>query len=314
MSKEVKVASLTILAGVILFVGVRFLKGIAIFSNINTYYVVYNDIDGLKTSNPVILNGLPVGRVSHIDILQDQNNKLLVTMEIKDNLIIKDKTVALLTDPDLLGDKAIALTIKGNSIAESGDTLVSKIDKGLTGVLEAKANPIIEALDSTLTSLNAMLKEYKGMGENVQKTVDNAAVITGKVAQIDVRDLQTSLKNLKVMSEEMAAVSKDLKPLSEKMNAIADSVQTIPMGEISNELQTSLVKLDNILKAIDEAEGSLGLLVKDEKLYNDLDQTVKDLDKLFVDLRENPKRYVHFSLFGKKDKSAKKEKDNDDAE
>ena len=305
MSKEVKVASITILAGIILFIGVRFLKGIDIFSNVNTYYVIYDDIDGLKTSNPVILNGMPVGRVSNINILQERNNKLLVSLEISKDLAIRNKTVALLTDPDLLGDKAISLTITGNNIAESGDTLVSRIDKGLTGLLESKANPIIEALDSTLNSLNSVLKEYQGMGENVQKTVENASIITGKVAQINISDLQASLSNLKKMSSDMTEVSTELKPLAVKMNAVADSVNTIPMGEISANLQTSIAKLDKILKSIDEADGSLGLLVNDKELYNNLDQTVKDLDKLFVDLREHPKRYVHFSLFGKKDKAPK---------
>ena len=314
MSKEIKVALITVLAGVILFFGVRFLKGIDVFSNVNTYYTIYQKIDGLQVSNPVILNGLPVGRVSKIEILQERNNQLLVSLEINDELVIKDQTEALLTDPELLGDKAIALNIKGNNNLASGDTLASVIDEGITGLIEEKANPIIEALDSTLYSLNSMLKEYKGMGENVQATMANAAAITDKVKRVRMDEINGAISNFRQVSADLAKASKDLEPLAENVSAVSDSLKEIPIKQLAAEVQETNDRLKSILKSIDESEGTAGLIVNDKALYNDLDQTIKDLDKLFIDLRENPKRYVHFSLFGRKDKSKKKNKQNQDSE
>ncbi len=314
MSKEIKVALITVLAGVILFFGVRFLKGIDVFSNVNTYYTIYQKIDGLQVSNPVILNGLPVGRVSKIEILQERNNQLLVSLEINDELVIKDQTEALLTDPELLGDKAIALNIKGNNNLASGDTLASVIDEGITGLIEEKANPIIEALDSTLYSLNSMLKEYKGMGENVQATMANAAAITDKVKRVRMDEINGAISNFRQVSADLAKASKDLEPLAENVSAVSDSLKEIPIKQLAAEVQETNNRLKSILKSIDESEGTAGLIVNDKALYNDLDQTIKDLDKLFIDLRENPKRYVHFSLFGRKDKSKKKNKQNQDSE
>jgi len=308
MSKEIKVALLTILAGVILFIGVRFLKGIDVFNNVNTYYTIYEDIDGLKASNPVILNGLPVGRVSKIDILQNRGNKLLVTLEIDESLVIKDRTEALLTDPDLLGDKAIALTIEGNQILQSGDTLISIIDKGMMGLIEEKANPIIESLDITLNSLNKTLKEYEGMGENVQAIVVNASAITSELRKVQIAEINASIANFRKVSDELAKASSELQPLAANMNSLSDSLKEIPIKQLAAEVQETNNKLKNILGAIDNAEGSMGLLMKDKALYNDLDQTVRDLDSLFIDLRKYPKRYVHFSLFGKKDKPPKEKK------
>jgi len=314
MSKEIKVALITVLAGVILFFGVRFLKGIDVFSNVNTYYTIYQKIDGLQVSNPVILNGLPVGRVSKIEILQERNNQLLVSLEINDELVIKDQTEALLTDPELLGDKAIALNIKGNNNLASGDTMASVIDEGITGLIEEKANPIIEALDSTLYSLNSMLKEYKGMGENVQATMANAAAITDKVKRVRMDEINGAISNFRQVSADLAKASKDLEPLAENVSAVSDSLKEIPIKQLAAEVQETNNRLKSILKSIDESEGTAGLIVNDKALYNDLDQTIKDLDKLFIDLRENPKRYVHFSLFGRKDKSKKKNKQNQDSE
>jgi phospholipid/cholesterol/gamma-HCH transport system substrate-binding protein len=304
VSNEVKVAALGIVGLVILYFGVRFLKGVDMFTQTNTFYVVYENIDGLKVSNPVILNGYPVGRVKNILLKQgDGNVRIVVEMEIGKEIQFSEETIALLTDPSLLGDKAIELKIgAGKRILQEGDTLKGEVNRGLTDQLLEKASPMLNNLGTMLENVNSLLVEYKGMGEKVQVTMENAASFTAKANQLNVQQVNQILADFKKISTELAILSKDLQPMMAKLNSLTDSLNAVPMGSIAEDLGVTLQKLQTTLDAINATEGTIGALMNDKRLYEDLDQTLISLDSLLVDFREHPKRYVHFSVFGKKDK------------
>ncbi|MBX2842883.1 MAG: MCE family protein [Flammeovirgaceae bacterium] len=304
MSKEFKVGILTVIAGVILYGGVRFLKGIDLFSDTNVYFAYYENIGGLQPANPVLLNGMSIGRVLAIEIVPENNNKVLVSLEVADNIQIGDQTVAMLTDPGLLSDKAVELKINTvNGYLESGDTLRSEVDNGIMDILEEKAFPIINTLDSTLASINILVKGFDGIGDELKGTL---AITRNKMASVNTHELNGTLRNFRKTSENLVKMSEDLKPLAGKLNTLADSLNEAPIKSLATEMNATMANLNTTVQKINNAEGSLGLLINDKKLYEDMDQTVRDLDSLLVNLRNHPNRYVQFSVFGKKDKEKKK--------
>jgi len=305
ISKEIKVATLAIIAGVILYFGVRFLKGTEVFSTNNTFYVVYESVDGLAASNPVLINGLPVGYVDRIDLLQQKNNQLLVSLKIDEKIIIGDSTAAVLTTSDLLGSKAIILDIKNiNQPLNEGDTLVAKKDVGIAELVQAKTLPIIDQLDTTITKINFLLSAFVRDTSSVSNALENVEQTTFEVESLvteNRRGMNIIINNLQQLSEVLADNKQGIGPLMVKLNNLADSLNDIQIQSTVQKLDRTLANLESITRKVEQQEGTLGKLVSDDSLYVNLNQTVADLDSLLIDLKANPKRYVRFSIFGGKD-------------
>lgn len=301
-SKEVKVGVITLLALVTLYFGVKFLKGVELLSSNRTYYAIYPQISGLKISNPVILNGYPVGRVSMIKLIPERGYSMLVGLEITAEVLIGDRTVAYLTDPALLGDKAIKLEIDqtGGYLAD-GDTLIGKIDKGITGILQERALPILSTIDSTSDIVNALLKEYSGTGPVVKNTIESTNQLIGtlnqKMGQLNVAEINQTIANVRMLTDTLAMVSKELAPVMKDLNAITDSLNQVPIVAISQDLQKTVNNLNDVVVLLKQQEGTAGMLLNDKELYEKLTKTVTDLDALLIDLKENPKKYINVSVF-----------------
>jgi len=299
------VATLAIIAGVILYFGVRFLKGTEVFSTNNTFYVVYESVDGLAASNPVLINGLPVGYVDRIDLLQQKNNQLLVSLKIDEKIIIGDSTAAVLTTSDLLGSKAIILDIKNiNQPLNEGDTLVAKKDVGIAELVQAKTLPIIDQLDTTITKINFLLSAFVRDTSSVSNALENVEQTTFEVESLvteNRRGMNIIINNLQQLSEVLADNKQGIGPLMVKLNNLADSLNDIQIQSTVQKLDRTLANLESITRKVEQQEGTLGKLVSDDSLYVNLNQTVADLDSLLIDLKANPKRYVRFSIFGGKD-------------
>lgn len=298
-------ATLAIIAGVILYFGVRFLKGTEVFSTNNTFYVVYESVDGLAASNPVLINGLPVGYVDRIDLLQQKNNQLLVSLKIDEKIIIGDSTAAVLTTSDLLGSKAIILDIKNiNQPLNEGDTLVAKKDVGIAELVQAKTLPIIDQLDTTITKINFLLSAFVRDTSSVSNALENVEQTTFEVESLvteNRRGMNIIINNLQQLSEVLADNKQGIGPLMVKLNNLADSLNDIQIQSTVQKLDRTLANLESITRKVEQQEGTLGKLVSDDSLYVNLNQTVADLDSLLIDLKANPKRYVRFSIFGGKD-------------
>ncbi|WPP53391.1 MlaD family protein [Catalinimonas niigatensis] len=305
VSKEVKVATLAIIAGAILYLGIRFLKGAEVFSNNNAYYVVYESVDGLTASNPVLINGLPVGYVDKIDLLQQRGHKLLVTLKIDENIIVGNSAVAVLTTSDLLGSKAIILNVGDiRQPLNEGDTLIAEKEVGIAELVQAKTLPIVDQLDSTITSLNFILSAFARDTSSITNALDNVEGITLEAESLlseNRRGLGTIITNLSILSETLTDDQQGVAPLMAKLNALADSLNQLELQATVQKIDQTMSNLQAITQKIQEKEGTLGKLVNDDSLYVNLNQTVADLDSLLVDLKENPKRYVRFSIFGGKD-------------
>jgi phospholipid/cholesterol/gamma-HCH transport system substrate-binding protein len=306
------VGLLALVSGVILYLGFNFLKGSDFFSPNNNYYVVYDNIGGLTESNTVMLNGWAVGRVKKIELLQDQGNKLRVTLDINKDVILTDSTAAVLASSSVLGGKAISLTIgNGKRVLQDEDTLIAATEKNLSEMINEKITPITENVDTALVNLNVLIKKFQAMSGNIDATLVNlratSSTLNSTLAQ-NQRAIQGIASNLHTLSASMNDPQTGVRPLLGKFNSFADTLSQMQLAQTVERTNRSIDNLNQMLTQINQGQGSLGKLTKNDSLYNNLNQFAANLDALVVDLKANPKRYVSISVFGRKEKKPKEEK------
>lgn len=307
MSKETKVAILAIISIGLAYLGFTFLKGSDLFSSSNDYYVTYDHIDGLVASNPVMLNGLSVGRVKEIRIEQEKGNRLLVVLNIQKDIKLTDSTVAILADGGLLGGKTIYLKIgKGNPLPNEGQLLSAK-EVGLSALLKEKALPVLSNADSLVMTISRVTAKFNDTGVILNQLLKNADASLGRTTMAinttlaeNQENLKGLMANLKTLSGDLVQTQRQLPQLLTKANTLVDSLNALRLGETLNKAQLAVNSLQKMISNIEAGNGNLGKLTKDEALYHNLNRMVVDIDKLLYDFRQTPKRYVHFSLFGKK--------------
>ncbi len=311
MSKEFQVGLLAVVSITLLYFGFNFLKGVDVFKKTKKYYALYQNIDGLTSSNPVIINGLSVGRVSHIEILQSKDNLVSVEIGIDSKINLNYGTIARLVNTDFLGSKAIELIMieKNGSTYNDGDTLESEIDAGITEFLKQSAGPVADNIGTTISRINSILEGFQGNSEKISATLVNIEKMTANVSQnlpLMENKYYDLMDNLNKNSEQLNQVMIDLTPVLKNAAQFTDSLKILELSKTLGKAQLMLDNLNASLEGLKEGEGSLGKLMKDDSLYIYMSHTARDLDLLMLDFQENPRRYVHFSMFGKKDKSDKK--------
>ena len=306
-SNELKVGFLALITFLILYFGFNFLKGNDLFTKSNLYYVEYENVDGLQVSNSVMLNGIEVGKVKEIKLLPEKGNKILVTLRLNKNLNVKDQTSVTLADGALLGGKILLINVAGSKPLEEGGYLKGTTEIGLTTLLKERAIPVISNADSLLISFRSISKRFEKTGDYLNALLKNSnetvVGLNGSVNGLmtDNRENLAQIStNLKLLSSDLVETEKQLKPLMGKFNTIADSLKALQLGRTVNELNASLSSVKKIVKSLEEGKGSAGKLLKNDSLYVSLNKTLVNLDKLLLDFRLQPKRYVNISVFGKK--------------
>ncbi|MET3979955.1 phospholipid/cholesterol/gamma-HCH transport system substrate-binding protein [Mucilaginibacter sp. UYP25] len=310
ISNETKIGALTAVAITVLILGYSFLRGNDVFSSSNKFYAIYRSVEGLTVSKPILVNGFQIGRVSKMQLGGD--GRTTVEFKVDKQYNIPDNTLAKLESTDLLGGKAIVFEL-GNSMkyAETQDTLRADIQGSLAESLQPiqkKAEVLITKVDSALGSIN------KIMNPNFQKNVDRSfasianslQTLEGTTKKIDaIVGAQSSHIN-SIMANADAA-SSNLKVSTGNLNGISANFE-----KFSTDLANSNIKgtLENANKAMGElqttvgkinsGQGSLGLLMNDTKMYDNLNTASGNLNNLFIDIKAHPSRYVNFSVFGKK--------------
>ena len=309
MNKEVKVGIIGVIGLVFFYLGSNFLKGIDFFSPINRYYALYENVDGLIVANPIIVNGFTVGRVSDIKILQNRENKILVSMDIDEGLVIGSNSKATLSSNDFLGSKAIVLTIGDitNPIDE-GDTINSEIAGGLSELLE-KATPITDNLGVTISRLNDILSSLRGSGDMITNTLGNLNdVLTNTNDLIDNNEetLTNTLSNLNNLTEDLSQKLKDIDPIIEGANNMISNFNKVDFESTFNQIDILLTSVNGVFDNLESGDGgTLSLLLSDDSLYNNLNKTAFDLDKLLKHINENPKHF--FAPLGKSRKKIERD-------
>lgn len=311
MSKEFKVGIFAVITGAILYLGFNYLKGIDFFSPTNKYYAIYDNIDGLNVSNPVIVNGFSVGRVSHISIIQELDNKILVQLDVDENVILGDSTVATLTNSDFLGSKAILLDIGDISVPlSSDDTLISHIDKGIAEFLES-AQPLTDNLGITIRRINEILLGLEGAGEGVKDVLTSLEGTLNNVNGLineNRGSIRGTLRGLNELSRNINHKVEQLDPILDNATQTLEKVNALELEQTLQNLNELLTTLNMLVTDINDGKGSMGKILKEDTLYNNLNKALIDLDKLLIHFNENPKHFM--APLGKKKKKIDKELGN----
>ena len=307
LSKEVKVGILAVVALVLLFVGFKFLKGIDFFDPSATYYVVYDEIDGLAVSNAVEINGYRVGRVKEIKLMQNgAQTSMLVGLEIDNDLVLYQGTEAILKDGGLLGTRSIMLNIQGNGrVLQPEDTLQAVIDKSLAEMIRDRADPIVAEIDTTLTRVNNILGDLSRSGGKVDRTMgemEETATSLKYIVMENRRDINAITTNLRALSATLSDPQTGLAPFMMKMNQVADSLNDMQLKQTVANANQAVQNLQAITQSLQNGQGSLGKLLNHDSLYVNLNQSTESLNALLQDIQANPNRYIdlRFSLFGGK--------------
>lgn len=296
-TKEVKISLVAIAAVVALFFGMNFLKGLTVFSNTTTYRMLFSNLKGLSNSTPIYADGYKVGTVTDIDYDYENNGNITVEAEIDPQLRIPAGSTAMI-ESDLMGNIKVTLLLANNprERIEAGGVIPGVEENGAMKQMQAMV-PAVQAmlpkLDSIMASLNKLLADPA-----IAATLHNAATISS--------NLTTSTVELNTL---MATLNKEMPTMMSKANSTLSNTETLTGNLAKVDIEGTMARvnktLDNveqITTAINNREGSLGLLIYDKGVYNHLNATMRDADSLVVDLKSHPKRYVHFSVFGKKDK------------
>jgi phospholipid/cholesterol/gamma-HCH transport system substrate-binding protein len=309
---EIKIGALIVVALGLLYFGLNYLKGSDIFSKARFYYAVYDRIDGLTRDNPIMLNGAKIGRVTGVDLMPSLGNKVLVKMEIQlEDLLIPDSTRAIIVNQDLLGSKAINLEFPINGKFDiNGDTLIPGIEKEISQVVEESLAPIQAKIERLVDESSDLVAHVKITVNTINETVHTAETAIGTIqhatVSIDTMITQQS-KKLSAVLNNVTAITSNLKANSENINNILENIATISdsltRANYATAIQnasSALAQFDSLITSINNGQGSLGMLVTDDKLYRNLEQAAIEIDKLAEDIRRNPKRYV--APLGKKNK------------
>lgn len=308
-NKEFVVGLFVAISLVLLYFGFNFLKGIDFFASTNKYYAVYDNVDELTVSNPVLVSGFAVGRVSYIRILQDQDNKVLVEIDINSDIVLNDSTKAILSS-DFLGGKSLLLDIgHGKDVVAPGDTILSEAAKGLFDVFTETAEPVADNVQSTLRRLNTVL-------DNLTKNSEHLDTLFLKLANTPVYFNRTILNansridelvvDIKKVTENLNGTLRDLKPTLANFKTLSDSLKRIELNKTIKQTQKTLAGLDETLKKLQSGDNTAGRLMTEDSLYVNLNTMLLNLDSLIKHFNDNPKHFM--APLGKSSKKVEKDR------
>jgi len=305
LSKEIKTAIL-VLSGVLLFIFIfYYLKGENLLDSSKKITAIYDNVEGLAPSAAVTINGHKIGKVQSIKFTNDRSGKLSVIMLIDNDFEFSINSKAQLYEAGLIGGKAIAIipAFDGAPAVKSGDFLATDVKPGLTELVNQRLTPLQEKIEIMMVNADSLLI-------NLNDVFD---VKTKKNIQRSISELSGTIASFKSTSEALNGMLVDNKSaigetltnfnkISSDLTTLSTSLAASDLDSIMANLKSTIVNFDQLLSRIEKGEGSVGKLMKDEAIYNNLEGATKQLEELLEDMKLNPKRYVHFSLFGKKAK------------
>ena len=319
LSKEFKIGIVVVFAIAAFIWGVSFLKGSNLFSDKYFLYAVYPKIDNLIPSNPIQINGYKIGQIKSISLIEKGGkNQVLVKFIITEDIEIPRNSSARIVSTDLLGTKVVEVLFSSNKeFVKNGDTLVAETEptlkesfNGQLGPLQHKVENLISSVDTVMGVVNQVLN-YKTR-ENINQSFESVrkAIFSLEQTAYKLDDMVASekpkvsslLNNLNGITSNLNKNEQKITNILYNFSNLSDSLAKTQLKSAVTNADNTLKELNNLLAKINEGQGTIGKLAKNDSLYNNLNKSADDLDKLLKDLKENPKRYVHFSLFGRKEK------------
>ena len=302
LSKEIK-AAFFVLTTILLFIfGFNFLKGSSLLDRQKTIYAVYDEVDGLLVGANVMINGLSIGNVTELDFLPN-STKILVTLKVKDKLNFSSKSTASIYETGVLGGLAISIepVFERESIVKTGDTLNSSVRPGLTELINRQIEPLSRQLQSTITSVDSIftgasnvlnrqtqeeIKESINVLTSAIKAINNSSIIIEETLTSKSSQINNTLDNFEKISSNLSEVSYEL--------------NSFGLSDLLSNLEVSVDGISSVVNKLDSNNSTIGKLINEDEVYNNLNSSIESLNNLITDIKENPKKYIHFSVFGRK--------------
>lgn len=304
LSKEIKTGILAIGAILLLIFGYSFLKGTNLFENHREFFVKYQNVEGLAIAAPVTINGLTVGKVQNISFANEKGI-LVVKFSVEKDFDFSKNSIVRIYSTGLIGGKSLGIfpQYDAANIAKSGDTLVGDIEDGMLTAVTKALGPLEKKVGNTLATVDTLL-------HNVNDIVDENTRENLKEAIINLNKTLTSFSGVSENLNHILATNTgkldntftNLDKTADNLGRLTDSLAQLETGKLVADLQNVVDKMNGIVSGVNNGEGSIGKLLKDDKLYENLEGASRQLEQLLQDVKLNPKRYVHISVFGKKGK------------
>ncbi|WP_068595848.1 MlaD family protein [Vaginella massiliensis] len=316
ISNEVKIGAVTLITIVSFFMLYNFLRGSKLFSRGTTYYAEYENVSGLQPTKPVSINGLKVGKVDEIKIIQGQPLRFLVKFTVTEDVEFSKNTVAQIFSPGIMQSSELQLLLDyQGEMAKDGDYLKSSVNAGLLGELGGQIEPTQQKLDTVLVTLDRTLKAVEHLldndnQQNIKILIDNLNRTVGSFNET-ARSFSTTAssadglirENQKILNSTLTNANSMLasaKVSVDKFGNTADKLNNLQLEQTLANFETASKDLKDLMSRIERGDGTLGGLLNDKTMYNNLNEATKNLNELMLDLKQNPNRYVNFSVFGKK--------------
>ena len=310
LSNETKIGILAIVAIAVLVLGFNFLKGQSLFDKSDKLHAVFHKIDGLTTSNAVIINGLQIGTVHELKEKDRTLDSIVVTINLSKDIDIPTNSIAYI-NKDLLGAASIAIELgNGNQYVKSGDTLNTQVTTGIMEDVKASLNPALNNVNGTLKSVDSLIEVMGGYFDpntrnNFQRIIANLSATSASLQsllQSQSANLQQTLGNMNQITGNLARNNENINRTLSNLEKASSNVANLNVKQTMDSLNYTVSQLNAAVSKINTNDGSIGLLLNDKKLYQNLEGTTRSLNILMDDLRVHPKRYVNISIFGKRDK------------
>lgn len=318
VSNETKVGALTAVAITLLILSFNFLKGKTLLKTGNYLYAKYTDTKGVKISNPVYVNGFQVGAVADIENADPTLKSLIVAIKLTDAYDIPANSVAVINE-NPLGTPSIEIKLgNSQSFLQQGDTLQTAESKGLLSGVMDKLGPVTEQLEKTIETLDVVLKNINSVFDpqtknnlqaviaNVNKTTESLVISSASLQQMLNQQTGAIAQSMNNVNKFTKNLSDNNEKVSQTLTNVTKTSENFAKADLAgsvDQLKAAIGNLNKLVEKVNSTDGSLGKLINDKTLYNNLNNTIKSANILVDDLRVHPKRYVNISVFGKKDKT-----------
>jgi len=314
-NKEFKVGLFVAAGLALLYLGFNYLKGVDFFSSTNKYYAVYDNVDQLAASNPILVNGFAVGRVSKIRILQERQNKILVELDIDSDVILGDSSKAILNS-DFLGGKSIILSIgRITKPLQPNDTVLAEVAKGMFDVISETATPVADNVQTTLRKFNSIIDNLTKNSQQLE-LIFAKLIVTPDLINETLRTTNGKVEdlsgNFKDVATNLNGTLNELKPTLANFKTISDSLKQMQLNETIAKTQLTLSQLNETLSKLNKGDNTASKLMTEDSLYVNLNNLLMRLDTLATHFNDNPRHFL--APLGKSSKKIERERRKEDEE
>ena len=291
------------LTSIILFIfGFNYLKGTSLIDRQKTLYAVYDEVDGLLVGANVMINGLSIGNVTELEFLKN-STKILVTLKVKDELNFSSKSTASIYETGVLGGLAISIEplFDRESIVQTGDTLRSSVRPGLTELINRQIEPLSRQLQSTITSVDSIFSGASSvLNKQTQLNIkESIEVLTSAINSIN-NSAYIIEGTLTEKNDKISKTIDNIESISDNLSKVTKELNEFGLSNVLDDLKESTEGINSVIQNLNSDSSSLGKLINKDELYENLNSSILSLNNLIDDINENPKKYVHFSIFGRK--------------